>query len=653
MVIKMEENNENENWSFFSTGPPDSLRDGGYKNTAYALGELVDNSIEEDARDVDIIMFESFLVSGSQRRWKIEEIGILDNGNGMSPFQLRCSLRYQDGANQRQWSRSKGGGKQMGKFGVGLPQATLSQCRRIDIWSWTPEEGGLKNAHWTYWNLDEPETFRMIPEPVVKKIPDKWKKSSDIFDEDSGTLIVWSDLDKVNWSTSTGLYNNAEFLIGRMYRKMIQSEDVVVRMLAFENKAPYNARYTDRDRDGNIGDDEYHQWILRANDPLYLDPEAQANNPPVSPAFEQAGETQVFTYEVRDPKTGIKSNEEVRFTVSIAKVETREGHGYDGKTGTGGKGGRQPHGKHAKKNMGLSIVRENRELELDDSWALGRGNQAWERWWGAEVSFGKGMDHVFGVTNNKQQATRLNEVRSKSMDYFREYDDETDKQVRDRLKKYSYETWICLDLRDKMKKTIDLVRNQIEETSPKKKAEAKKRHKLAEEIASKKIKERRERGITGASDETRIDNKEDRIIALRKELKEEGVNEALAEFLEDMIGRSEYEMVFAGKRIDGDQFFSPEPKVGSLIVYMNEEHVAFKHLFQVLDDVDTNENLSQEQLKAKVRHATAALKLILGSYAKLEDDSSGQDRRNLQRIRRDWGKYADDFLPDDDDEYED
>jgi hypothetical protein len=107
-----------------------------------------------------------------------------------------------------------------------------------------------------------------------------------------------------------------------------------------------------------------------------------------------------------------------------------------------------------------------------------------------------------------------------------------------------------------------------------------------------------------------------------------------------------------GKKIDGDVFFSPEAKVGSVIVYMNENHVAFKHLFQVLDDVDTNEELSEDQLRRKIVHATAALKLIIGSYAKLEDEADGEARKHLQRIRRDWGRYAEDFLPPDDDEYE-
>ena len=649
MVIKMENNKDDEeDWGFFSTGPPESLRDAGYKNTAYALGELVDNSIEEDATDVDVIMFEDFKVSGTQRRWKISEIGILDNGNGMSPFQLRCSLRYQDGANQRQWARSKGGGKKMGKFGVGLPQATLSQCKRVDIWSW--EDGGRDSAVWTYFDLDEPGTFKKIPEPISKKIPEKWIGASDIWDN-SGTLIVWSNLDRLKWKTSTGLYNNAEFLIGRMYRKMIQSMQVGIMMIALENKPPFNTRYTDRDNDGIRTDDEYHSWMLRANDPLYLDPEANANDPPVNPAFEQAGETQTWVYDIVDPKTGIKSKQEVKFTTSIAIKETRAGHGYDPKIALQARGGSQPHGKHARKNMGLSIVREDRELELDDSWAQGK-NVAWERWWGAELCFGKGMDHIFDVSNNKQHAQRMNEVRSKDMDYFRETYDETDKQIKNRLKKEDYATWVCLDIRDKMKKTIDQLRDQLQASSIKKKKARNKRHKLAEEIASKKIRERRAQGITGKSDQTIIANKEDRVATLRKELQEEGANENLAEFLLEMIGKMEYDMVFAGKRIDGDVFFSPEAKVGSVIVYINENHVAYKHLFQVLDDVDTNEELSEAQLRRKMVHATAALKLIIGSYAKLEDEADGEARRNLQRVRRDWGRYAEDFLPPDDDEYE-
>ena len=134
-----------QNWGFFKRGPPESVRSSGYKNVAYALGELVDNSVEEDATDIDIIMFEKKVtVGGNQRRWYVQQIGTLDNGNGMDPFILRCALRYQDGSAQR--GRKRGGsGNAMGKFGVGLPQASISQCRKLEVWSWT--DGGCAKAN--------------------------------------------------------------------------------------------------------------------------------------------------------------------------------------------------------------------------------------------------------------------------------------------------------------------------------------------------------------------------------------------------------------------------------------------------------------------------------------------------------------------------
>ena len=60
-------------WGFYSDTLPESSRDAGYKNAAYALGELVDNSIQADAKDVDIIMFESNVRSTRGRRsWLVQ-----------------------------------------------------------------------------------------------------------------------------------------------------------------------------------------------------------------------------------------------------------------------------------------------------------------------------------------------------------------------------------------------------------------------------------------------------------------------------------------------------------------------------------------------------------------------------------------------------
>ena len=62
--------------------------------------------------------------------------------------------------------------------------------------------------------------------------------------------------------------------------------------------------------------------------------------------------------------------------------------------------GHAPWGKHADHNMGVSMIRAHREIEIDPSWVS--GDDPRERWWTVEVDFPTALDEVFGVTNNKQ-----------------------------------------------------------------------------------------------------------------------------------------------------------------------------------------------------------------------------------------------------------
>ena len=637
-------------FSFFAKGAPDSLRKSGYRNAAYALGELVDNSIQEEAKHIDLIIFESQQTIAGQKRWQVEEIGILDDGNGMDPFMLRCALRHGDGASQRGVDRGKKG-KKMGKFGVGLPQASLSQCKRLEVWSW--KGGGRDNAYWTYFDWDDPKSFKEIAKPIQKSIPEKWIKCTDeSMWADSGTLIVWSKLDRFSWKTSIAIHRNSEFVIGRMYRKHISNEKVVIRLVAHESKAPYKPRWTDKNKDGVMQGNEVHEWLIRANDPLYLDPEANADNPPVNPAFKEVGED-VIPIVINDPETGEKRTEEVRLKFSIATKETRAGHDFVEGVNQQGLGGAQPHGKHAVKNMGLSIVREGRELELDNAWAQGK-NVAWERWWGAEVSFGPGMDDIFDVSNNKQHAQNLNAARSDDWDNYRYDDEESIEDIKKRLKDGDYATYVCLTVKDKIEKNLRIIRNQLQNSSVKKKADRNSRHKGVEKLAKIATEKRKKEGKAGRSDEETGLDKEDHRKQLIESLKKDGLDEDLIEHLTGEIIDLDYNTVFAERKMDTAAFFSVEQQIGSLIIYLNENHVAFKHLFSVLEKVEFDgEELSKDQLQRKATHASAALRLVLAAWARLEDEAyDSADLKKLQRIRRDWGDMAEYFLPENNDEYD-
>src|SRR5258708_4852032 len=67
-----------------------ATRDSGYKGTASAISELVDNSIQADATRIAI----SVAAKASDDEEKSIEVSVLDNGCGMDAATLRQGLRF-------------------------------------------------------------------------------------------------------------------------------------------------------------------------------------------------------------------------------------------------------------------------------------------------------------------------------------------------------------------------------------------------------------------------------------------------------------------------------------------------------------------------------------------------------------------------------
>ena len=67
----------------------DALRNTGYKNIECAMSEIIDNSVQADAKDIFVIVSEEY--NKKTGRNNIKEIAFLDNGTGMSYSQIeRC-----------------------------------------------------------------------------------------------------------------------------------------------------------------------------------------------------------------------------------------------------------------------------------------------------------------------------------------------------------------------------------------------------------------------------------------------------------------------------------------------------------------------------------------------------------------------------------
>src|SRR5579864_7989290 len=100
-----------------------AIRDSGYRSTGSAVAELVDNALEAGARTIDIDVTESAENPASRR------VEVVDDGSGMSNDTMRLALQF--GGSTRFNSRSG-----LGRYGMGLPCSSLSQARRVEVYSW-------------------------------------------------------------------------------------------------------------------------------------------------------------------------------------------------------------------------------------------------------------------------------------------------------------------------------------------------------------------------------------------------------------------------------------------------------------------------------------------------------------------------------------
>ncbi len=64
----------------------------------------------------------------------------------------------------------------------------------MDVWSWTE---GLDSANYTYIDIPEVAAGAMteVPLPTPSKVPAEWRARASSLG-DSGTLVVWSQLDR-------------------------------------------------------------------------------------------------------------------------------------------------------------------------------------------------------------------------------------------------------------------------------------------------------------------------------------------------------------------------------------------------------------------------------------------------------------------------
>jgi len=153
----------------------ESLRDIGY-DTPAAIADLVDNSIDADARNVEVTVAAEG--SGS---W----VRVADDGKGMTAGRLDEAMRYGS-------SRSYGD-EDLGAFGLGLKTASLSQCRRLTVATRGSARGRIEVRRWDLDRVarrDAWELQRLTPGRCASHLIEPLR-------DGTGTVVLWEGLDRV------------------------------------------------------------------------------------------------------------------------------------------------------------------------------------------------------------------------------------------------------------------------------------------------------------------------------------------------------------------------------------------------------------------------------------------------------------------------
>jgi anti-sigma regulatory factor (Ser/Thr protein kinase) len=153
-----------------------SLRDLGYQ-TAEAVADLVDNSIAAGAHRVDIsIHFDS------QDSW----IRIADDGCGMDAAAITEAMRY---GTARTYENDD-----LGKFGLGLKTASMSQCRSLTVASRTSKgEARMEVRQLDLDYVEETNTWDVL----ILRSDERPEAVTEPLRSHRGTVILWSDLDRI------------------------------------------------------------------------------------------------------------------------------------------------------------------------------------------------------------------------------------------------------------------------------------------------------------------------------------------------------------------------------------------------------------------------------------------------------------------------
>lgn len=310
-----------------------ATRDSGYKNFSSAVAEIVDNSVEAHATIIDIHIIEDETD---------KKVIISDNGIGMDINVLHVAFQF--GGTTRHNSRSGAG-----RYGMGLPNSSLSQSKRFDVYTRQKNSEMLSS----YLDIDDIKDDQKysLRQPIIYKCDDTFVNR--FIKYPHGTIVIWSRCDRLENKKLFVLIRELKTELGRIFRKKIK-QGLKIR-INDENIEPFDPLFLD------YGIDDVK--AKQVGDTLLY---------PITVASkEEPSIVKVRFSEFPVNKWSILSNKEKR----KYKITQR---------------------------AGCTVLRADREIDYGWFFMGDKRKENYDDWWRCEISFEPELDELFGVTHTKQ-----------------------------------------------------------------------------------------------------------------------------------------------------------------------------------------------------------------------------------------------------------
>lgn len=373
-----------------------------YDSLEKAASEIIDNAIDANAKN--IIVFLKSTYDSKKGKNVLSEIAFLDDGEGMAPGLIQHVVGF--GAS------SRGNGGKIGKFGIGMNQASLFACKKFDVYSWINENDIYLETFDSEYIVQN--NIEKAAPPIKTELP-KYVSDSSIYKVNArkhGTLIVWSKFKENKMAKPITIAKRMKNEFGRVYRNYLNSGEVHI--------------YTETESSGFLDN-------IHAIDPMFLlentDVLGDPNGHSIKcsegePLFELFSndmlENGCKAYDVPYyDTTGKIKYSKVILRASIIKEKFYYNAAYKDKI-------KQPGdteiGGYVKEfQKGITVIRNNREIDFNYFGFYDSTNQPQDRWFKLEIKFTEELDEAFHVSNNKQHV-ELKKISDSKLPDFKEDD---------------------------------------------------------------------------------------------------------------------------------------------------------------------------------------------------------------------------------------